>query len=73
MFPRFLYRADPQVGAGMRTTGRLRRACGRAVVDGGRTVMQAARDHRPSWPVAMREMRAYAAQVVPETIGATDP
>ncbi|MEU0564835.1 transposase [Nonomuraea sp. NPDC005983] len=50
----------------MRTTARLRRACGRAVADGGRTVAQAARDHRVSWPVAMREMRAYAAQVLPE-------
>ncbi|GAA0438096.1 hypothetical protein Acor_76610 [Acrocarpospora corrugata] len=55
-----------QVSAGMRTTGRLRRACGRAVVDGGRTVMQAARDHRLSWPVAMREVRAHAAQVLPD-------
>ncbi|WP_433421412.1 ISL3 family transposase [Microtetraspora malaysiensis] len=55
-----------QVSAGMRTTARLRRACGRAVADGGRTVAQAARDHRVSWPVAMREMRAYAAQVLPE-------
>jgi hypothetical protein len=34
------------------------------VVDGGRTVSQAGRDHRLSWPVAMREMRAYAAEVL---------
>ncbi|MDP4510630.1 transposase family protein [Nonomuraea turcica] len=38
----------PQVSAGMRTTARLRRACGRAIADGGRTVTQAARDHRLS-------------------------
>ncbi|TMR97994.1 transposase family protein [Nonomuraea basaltis] len=54
-----------QVGARMRTTARLRRACGRAAVDGGRTVAQAARDHRVSWPVAMHELRAYAAEVLP--------
>lgn len=55
----------PQVGARMRTTARLRRACGRSVVDGGRTISQAGRDHRLSWPVAMREMRAHAAEVLP--------
>ena len=56
----------PQVTAGMRTTLRLRRACGRAVADGGRTVAQAARDHRVSWPVVMREVRSYAAKALPE-------
>jgi transposase len=55
-----------QVSAGMRTTARLRRACGRAVADGGRTLAQAARDHRVSWPVAMRELRTYACEVLPE-------
>ncbi|QYC38783.1 Transposase [Nonomuraea coxensis DSM 45129] len=56
----------PQVSAGMRTTARLRRACGRAIADGGRTVTQAARDHRLSWPIAMRELRAYATEVLPD-------
>ncbi|MEO3861647.1 ISL3 family transposase [Acrocarpospora sp. B8E8] len=55
-----------QVAAGMRTTARLRGACGRAIADGGRTVAQAARDHRLSWPIAMRELRRYAAEVLPE-------
>jgi transposase len=54
-----------QVGAGMRTTLRLRRSCGRAIADSGRTVAQAARDHRVSWPVAMRELNAYATEVLP--------
>lgn len=56
----------PQVAAGMRTTLRLREATGRAVADGGRTVVQAARDHRVSWPVAMREVRSYAAEALSE-------
>jgi transposase len=55
----------PQVEAGMRTTLRLREATGCAVADGGRTVAQAARDHRVSWPVAMREVRCHAAEVLP--------
>jgi hypothetical protein len=50
----------------MRTTARLRRSCGRAVADGGRTVAQAGRDHGLSWPVAHRELAAYAAEVLPE-------
>ena len=54
-----------QVPAGRRMTGRLRTACGQAVVDGGRTVVQAGRDLSPSWPVVMRATVAYAARVLP--------
>ena len=51
----------------MRTTGRLRRAAGRAAADGGRTVTQAGRDLGLSWPIVHREFTAYAHQVLPDT------
>jgi transposase len=46
--------------------GRLRHAAGAAVCDGGRTVLQAARDHAVSWPVVNDAMKAHAAAVLPE-------
>lgn len=49
----------------MRTTGRLREAAGRAVADGGRMVVQSARDHGLSWPVVQREFQGYAESVLP--------
>lgn len=57
--------AVAEVPARMRTTGRLRRAAGRAVADGGRTVVQSALDHGLSWPVTQREFRVYAENVLP--------
>ena len=57
--------AIAEIPARVRTTGRLRRAAGRAVADGGRTVVQSARDHGLSWPVVHREFQAYAGQVLP--------
>jgi transposase len=48
-----------------RLTTRLRAACGAAVADRGATVVQAARDHGVSWPVAMAAFTTHAAQVLP--------
>lgn len=48
-----------------RLTARLRRAAGAAVADGGRTVVQSARDHRLSWPVVSAALAAHALQVLP--------
>jgi transposase len=56
----------PRMAAGMRTTGRLRQAAGRAVADGARTITQAGRDFGLSWPVVHREFTAYAHHVLPE-------
>lgn len=44
----------------------MRRADGAAVADGGRTVLQSARDHAVSWPVVNDAMKAHAARVLPE-------
>ncbi len=54
-----------QVPARARLTTRLRRAAGAAVADGGRTVVQSARDHRLSWPVVSAALAAHALQVLP--------
>jgi transposase len=54
-----------QIPARMRLTERLRTACGQAVVDGGRTVVQAGRDLGPAWPIVMRATRSYADRVLP--------
>jgi transposase len=48
-----------------RLTERLRASAGAAVADRGRTVVQAARDHDVSWPVAAAAFTAYAEQVLP--------
>jgi transposase len=61
-----------QIPARMRLTERLRTACGQAVVDGGRTVVQAGRDLGPTWPVVMRATRAFAERVLPEELLATE-
>ncbi|MDP9791685.1 transposase [Catenuloplanes nepalensis] len=54
-----------QVPARARLTGRLRAAAGAAVADGGRTVVQSARDHGLSWPVVAAAFTAHAAAVLP--------
>ncbi|MGW3635127.1 ISL3 family transposase [Streptomyces sp. NPDC005122] len=60
-----------QVPARMRTTKALRQAVGAAVCDGGRTVVQAGRDLRLSWPIVQRCFEDYAAKVLPEAPPAT--
>lgn len=64
--------AVAEVPARMRTTGRLRRAAGRAVADGGRTVVQSARDHCLSWPVVQREFQGFAQSVLPAVAEAVE-
>ena len=54
-----------QVPARSRLTTRLRRSAGAAVADGGRTIVQAARDHQVSWPVVAEAFTAHAAVVLP--------
>ncbi|MFI7336294.1 ISL3 family transposase [Micromonospora aurantiaca (nom. illeg.)] len=54
-----------QVPARARLTTRLRQAAGVAVADGGRTVVQSARDHGVSWPVVAAAFTAHAAAVLP--------
>jgi transposase len=58
-----------QVPARARLTARLRAACGTVVADGGRTVIQSARDHGVSWPVVMAATCAHAAKVLPAAPG----
>jgi transposase len=55
----------PQIPPRHRITARARAAIGAAVVDGGRTVIQAARDFEVSWPVAQAAFATRAAAVVP--------
>jgi transposase len=62
----------PQIPARMRLTERLRTACGQAVADGGRTVVQTGRDLGPSWPVVMRATRTYAERHLPAALPATE-
>ena len=62
----------PQITAGMRTTGRLRAAAGRAVADGARTITQAGRDFELSWPTVHREFTAYAHDMLPDKPQPTD-
>jgi transposase len=55
-----------QVPARARITTRLRQAAGAAVGDGGRTIVQSARDHGMSWPVTAAAFAEHAARVLPE-------
>lgn len=61
--------AVDQVPAQARLTGRLRRAAGVAVADGGRTVVQSARDHGVSWAVVSAAFAGHAAAVLPREPG----
>jgi transposase len=54
-----------QIPARARMTCRLRRSAGAAVADGGRTVMQSARDHGLSWPVVAATFAAHATAELP--------
>ncbi|MBT2229417.1 ISL3 family transposase [Nonomuraea sp. NEAU-A123] len=55
----------PQIPARSRLTRRLRQATGAAVGDGGRTVIQSARDHQVSWPIVCAAFTEHARQVLP--------
>ncbi|MEV0169333.1 ISL3 family transposase [Nonomuraea fuscirosea] len=55
----------PQVPARSRLTTRLRQATGAAVGDGGRTVIQSARDHGVSWPIVSAAFTEHARRVLP--------
>ena len=57
--------ALPQIPARSRLTGRLRESVGAVVCDGGRTVVQSARDHQVSWPIVMAAVRVHAARTIP--------
>lgn len=54
-----------QVPARARLTTRLREAAGATVADGGRTIVQSARDHGVSWPVVADAFTAHAAAALP--------
>ncbi|SCL19964.1 zinc-finger of transposase IS204/IS1001/IS1096/IS1165 [Micromonospora rhizosphaerae] len=54
-----------QVPARKRLTLRLRTSAGAAIADGGRTIVQSARDHHVSWPVAAAAFATHAAAVLP--------
>ncbi|MFI6732485.1 ISL3 family transposase [Nonomuraea sp. NPDC050451] len=55
----------PQIPARPRLTVRLRQAAGAAVGDGGRTVIQSARDHGVSWPIVFAAFTEHAHRVLP--------
>ncbi len=55
----------PAIPARSRLTARLRETLGVAVADGGRTVVQAARDFQVSWPVANAAFIAHAEAALP--------
>jgi transposase len=57
------------VPARHRLTTRLRSATGAAVGDGGRTIVQSARDHDMSWPVVAAAFTAHATAVLPAEPG----
>lgn len=59
----------PQVGPRKRLTRRLRAETGAAVADGGRTIMQSARDHGVSSPVVAAAFTAHALAVLPAQPG----
>ena len=55
----------PQIPPRARLTGRLRASIGSAVADQGRTVIQAARDHEVSWPIAQAAFAAHTHLALP--------
>lgn len=57
-----------QVRAGARLTERLRSAAGAAVADGGRTIVQSARDHGISWPIVAAAFTAHGVNVLPAQV-----
>ena len=61
-----------QIPARMRLTEALRHQAGKAVADGGRTVVQAGRDLGLSWATVQQAFAEYAAHVLDETPAATE-
>ena len=57
--------ALPAIPPRHRLTARLRTSIGAAVADGGRTVVQAARDHEVSWPIANAAFTTAAKNTLP--------
>jgi hypothetical protein len=53
-------------------TSRLRASAGAAVADGGRTVIQSARDHEISWPVTQAAFAAAAEAALPKQVPAVE-
>ena len=64
--------ALPSIPSRHRLTARSRGAIGAAVADGGRTVVQAARDFEVSWPVANTAFAAHAQAVLPAATPPTE-
>ncbi|WP_194894489.1 ISL3 family transposase [Catenulispora pinistramenti] len=64
--------ALPQIPPRSRLTCRLRESAGAAVADRGRTVVQSARDHEVSWPIAHAAFMAHAKQALPALTPATE-
>jgi hypothetical protein len=62
---RDVHESIPQIPPRHRITASARVAIGAAVADGGRTVIQAARDFEVSWPVAQAAFTTQAAAVLP--------
>jgi transposase len=56
----------PAIPPRSRLTVRLRTSVGEAVADGGRTVVQSARDHEVSWPVANAAFTTAAEAALPK-------
>ncbi|HEY1715269.1 MAG TPA: ISL3 family transposase [Solirubrobacteraceae bacterium] len=55
----------PQIPARTRLTVRARASIGAAVADRGRTVIQAARDHQVSWPIAQAAFADHTRRALP--------
>jgi hypothetical protein len=64
--------ALPQIPPRSRLTGRLRVSAVTAVADGGRTVLQSARDHEISWPIAQAAFAAAAGAALPRQTPAVE-
>ena len=62
----------PAILARSRLTTRLRASAGTVVADGGRTVIQSARDHEVSWPVAQAAFAAAAEAALPRQVPAVE-
>jgi len=61
-----------QVPAGARLTAALRGEAGKAVADGGRTVLQTCRDLDISWPTAQLAVERYAEDILPSEPAPTE-
>jgi transposase len=64
--------ALPQIPSRAGLTCRLRESAGAGVSDLGRTVIQSARDHHVSWPIAQAAFAAHAKNALPATTPLTE-